>query len=164
MRRERGGGQVRRVAALAVGARCDDAPAELAGRGHAHRGRGTRPTLAEARHTSLPERPGSAEGAKHLVRDEQGRTSRRPVGDQQREELVIRKRRRAARDETLSWTRGLGPFADGHARVISDCAGLRGGYGGAPPVDGRCDDGDADKSDRRDRYRLRARPGTSHDR
>src|SRR5439155_1222697 len=81
-------------------------------------GRGTRPAFAQARHISLPERPGSAEGAKHLVRDQQGRTSRRPVGDQQREELVIRKRRRAARDETLSRTRGLGPLADGHAGVI----------------------------------------------
>ena len=130
MRRERGGGEVGRVAALAVGARRDDAPAELAGRGDAHRGRGTRPTFAQARHIRLPESPGPADGAKQLVRDQQGRPRRRPAGDQQREEFVIREGRRAARDQALSRTGGLRPFADGHARGIS-AAGCR--YSAALP-------------------------------
>ena len=92
VRRERGRGEVRGVAALAVGARRDDATAELAGRGDAHRGRGTRPAFAQARHISLPKRAGSSDGAQHLVRDEQRRACARAATDEQREELVVRQR------------------------------------------------------------------------
>jgi hypothetical protein len=54
VRRERGRGELRRVAALAVSAGGDHAPAELARGGDTHGGRETRPTFAQARHISLP--------------------------------------------------------------------------------------------------------------
>ena len=119
VRRERGGREVRRVAALAVGARRDDAPAELARRGDAHRRREAEAGLAQTRDVGLTEGARAAERAQDLVRDEERRAAARAAADDQREELVIRERGRAARDETLAGTRGLRPLADGHARGIS---------------------------------------------
>src|SRR5687767_528695 len=127
VRRERGGSELRRVAALAVGAGRDDAPAELARGSDAYRGRESDARLAQTRHVGLTDGARATERTQDLVRDEERRAAAGTASDDQREELVIRKRRRPARDQTLARTRGLRPLADGHARErsASGCRAIR---------------------------------------
>src|SRR5438132_5758685 len=92
MRRERDRRELGRIAAFAVGAGDDDAPTELARRRETRRGRGSKTTPAETSDVGLAEGAQATECAKHLVREHERGAPRRTAPDQERDELVVRKR------------------------------------------------------------------------
>src|SRR5216684_2896711 len=112
VRAERGGRELRGIAALAVGRRDDRAASELAGRADADRGGEPDRVMAEARHVGLTER------AQSFVREHEGRVLLGAAADDQGEQLVIGERDRATRDEPLARSHGFGPLADGDVPSI----------------------------------------------
>src|SRR5437762_2339255 len=88
VRRERRGGEFRRVAALPVRAGDDHAPPQLARRGEAHRGRGTEAARAQTRDIGLAKCPQNAEEPEHPVRKYGGGPTPGAAGYQKRDQLA----------------------------------------------------------------------------
>jgi len=93
----------------------DRAASQLARGDDARRGRVAETGLAQACRVGLRERAKAAERAKRFVREDQRGARAGAAADQEREELVVGERGRAAREQTLAGTRRLRPFADRYA-------------------------------------------------
>ena len=121
VRPESGRGELRRVTALAVRARDDDAPAELAGRGDPRRGGRSETTGPQARRVGLAQRSQAADGAQQLVRQHERGAFSGAAADHEGYELVVRKRLGATRDKAFARTHRLGPLADRDDLDIGGC-------------------------------------------